>query len=80
MTIGDVLFWAWLVLVSLACALVIGDRCTSDRECMPAELDARKLADEHREAWRASFDGRPPTDRDLAALADAQRALDCLAE
>jgi hypothetical protein len=41
-------------------------------------FDLHTVARDHESAWSAAFDGRPLTDRELLALADAQRVLECL--
>jgi hypothetical protein len=41
-------------------------------------FDLRAVTRDHETAWSAAFDGRPLTDRELIALADAQRVLECL--
>jgi hypothetical protein len=43
-------------------------------------FDLHTIARDHKAAWSAAFDGRPLTDRELLALADTQRVLECLEE
>jgi hypothetical protein len=64
-------------------ALLVGlGSCVSVPSKSPPDctigFDLHTVARDHKAAWSAAFDGRPLTDRELLALADAQRVLECL--
>jgi hypothetical protein len=67
---------------TLVLTLAVLTSCASlpdPRSCVRG-LDLPTVARDHKAAWSAAFDGRPLTDRELLALADAQGVLDCLVE
>jgi hypothetical protein len=70
---------ARLALVVALCSCAAPPSASVEPRSCEHGLDVAAVARDHEAAWSAAFDGRPLTDRELLALADAQALLNCLA-